>query len=403
MLTLALRNLFRHRVRTAVTLAAIIFGVMGLVLSAGFVQDIFNKLGEALIHSQSGHLQVSKMGFQTQGTRKPEEYQIADPERLKAQIRALPEVDSTMARVDFSGLLNNGHTDWAIQGEGIEPAPEARLGTSMRLVAGHPLRPSDTNGALIGAGVAKALHLAPGDAVTLVVTTADGAANTIDLVVTGIFQTFSKDYDARIVKIPLRSAQEVLDRQAVNVIVVSLKHTPDTARVAQMLRAKLGKDGLEVTTWQALNEFYEKTVTLYNRQFGVLRLVVLAMVLLSVANSVNMSLFERTAEFGTMRALGNRSRTVFMLIVTETLLLGVIGAAIGVALGVGLALLISAIGIPMPPPPNADVGYIAQIDLKAWPVAQAFLIGAVATLVAGIGAAVRASRVNIVDALREAI
>jgi len=402
-LTLALRNLFRHRVRTAVTLAAIVFGVVGLILSGGFVQDIFNKLGEALIHSQTGHLQVSRTGFQNQGTRKPEQYRISNPARLKAQIETLPQVDSAMARVEFSGLLNNGHTDWAIEGEGIEPAPEARLGTFLSLVAGRQLQKSDSNGALVGAGVARALHLAPGDPVTLVVTTADGAANTIDLEVTGIFQTFSKDYDARIVKIPLHAAQEVLDSQAVNVIVVSLKHTSDTAQVAQTLNSKLAGQGLEVATWQTLNEFYGKTVTLYDRQFGVLRLVVLAMVLLSVANSVNMSLFERTAEFGTMRALGNRSRTVFLLIATETLLLGLIGAAIGVILGVILALGISAIGIPMPPPPNADVGYIAQIDLKAWPVTEAFLVGTIAAMVAGIGAAVRSSRVKIVDALREAI
>ena len=60
---LARRNVLRQRTRTAMTLAAIAFGVIGLILSGGFVQDIFIQLGEAVIHSQSGHLQVAKAGF----------------------------------------------------------------------------------------------------------------------------------------------------------------------------------------------------------------------------------------------------------------------------------------------------------------------------------------------------
>src|SRR5207244_11975147 len=127
MLILALRNVFRHRVRTAITLAAIVFGVVGLILSGGFVQDIFLQLGEAVIHSQSGHLQIAKAGFQAEGTRKPDLYLIQDPERLKARIASLPGVSDVMARVSFSGLLNNGRSDLAMVGEGFEPDREAQF------------------------------------------------------------------------------------------------------------------------------------------------------------------------------------------------------------------------------------------------------------------------------------
>src|SRR5437773_12019714 len=104
MLTLALRNVFRQRGRTAITLAAIAFGVVGLLLSGGFVRDLFFQLGEAVIHSQSGHFQVAKAGFLAGGTRKPDLYRIQDPERLKARIASLPGVTEVMARVAFSGL-----------------------------------------------------------------------------------------------------------------------------------------------------------------------------------------------------------------------------------------------------------------------------------------------------------
>ena len=60
---LAARNVGRNRWRSALSLAAIACGVAGLILSGGFVRDLIFQLGEAVIHSQSGHLQVAKAGY----------------------------------------------------------------------------------------------------------------------------------------------------------------------------------------------------------------------------------------------------------------------------------------------------------------------------------------------------
>jgi putative ABC transport system permease protein len=402
LLRLAIRNIQRQRTRTAITLGAIAFGVIGLVLSGGFVHDTFIQLGEAVIHSQSGHLQIARSGFFTLGSRKPEEYFIADPVPLAERVAGLPEADDVMGRLSFSGLLTNGRSDYAIVGEGIQPDKEARLGTFLIIAAGRHLGDADRYGMLIGKGVAQALKLEPGDRASLVVSAAAGAMNTLDFDVVGVFQSFSKDYDARAIKIPLPAAQELLDTKGVNVLVVSLHKTGDTERVAQSLEASLPREQrLEIRRWQELNDFYAKTVELYGLLFGVLQWIILAMVLLSVTNTVNMTIFERTGEFGTMRALGNRGREIFLLVLTESAVLGLIGAALGVILGVYCAWLISAIGIPMPPPPNADIGYTAQIRVVPSVVAGAFAIGVVATVLAAILPALRVARTEVVEALRQ--
>jgi len=124
-------------------------------------------------------------------------------------------------------------------------------------------------------------------------------------------------------------------------------------------------------------------------------------VLLSVGNSVNMSLFERVGEFGTMRAVGDRGRKIFALVVTEGALLGLLGATLGVAIGVALAFGISAVGIQMPPPPNSNLGYVAEIRLVPSVVAGAFLTGFVATVLASVLPALRVSRIPVVEALRQ--
>ena len=398
---LALRNVLRQKARSGMTLLAIMVGVVGLVLSGGFVQDIYKQLGEMLIHSQSGHIQVSLDGYFERGARSPEKYLITDPEPVRQAIAGVPGVDDVMGRVFFSGLLNNGRADLPIIGEGIEPAGENRLGTRLVMVAGRTLQDDDAHGMIIGHGLAHALKLKPGDWVTLVLNTADGALNSLEFEVVGIFQTFSKDYDARAVRVPLAAAQELLANTGVNTLVVALQRTEDTAAVAHRLRHQFGDKGLEVKDWLDLNDFYVKTVEMYDAQFGVLRLIILLMVLLSVANSVNMSVFERVGEFGTMMALGNRGSRVFALIVAENAILGLAGAIGGILLGIILALAISAIGIPMPPPPNSDLGYTAHILIVPSVLAGAFFTGLIATLAAALLPARHVRGIPVVDALRQ--
>lgn len=397
---LALRNIFRQKIRTAMTLAAIVFGVSGLILSGGFVQDIFVQLGEAIIHSQTGHIQVFRQDFLEKGTRQPDRFLIDKPDAVARRIAALPGVSEVSARLNFAGLLNNGRRDLAIIGEGVEPDKEARLGTFLRITAGRQLADGDTFGILVGQGVAHSLGLKPGDSVTLVMNTAEGALNTLDFEVVGVFQSFSKDFDARAVRIPLSAAQELMASQGANLLVVSLQRTEDTDAAFAAVRSALPA-GLDARHWRQLSDFYDKTLQLYDRQFGVLQFIILFMVLLSVANTVNMSAFERLGEFGTLQALGNTRSQVFRLVVAENTLLGILGATLGVVVGILLALAISAVGIPMPPPPNANVGYTAYIRIEALTVMTAFLIGLVATAVAALFPARRVSTTPVVDALRQ--
>lgn len=398
---LALRNVLRQRSRTGATLAAVVFGAAVLILSGGFIQDIFVQLGEAIIHSQTGHLQVFKRGFREKGTRSPERYLIDHPEQLQATLGQLPAVDAVMGRLYFSGLMNNGRRDLSIIGEGIEPNKEAKLGTFIQITAGRQLDDSDTDGILVGQGVAQSLGLKPGGRVTLVLNTPAGSMNSLDFEVVGIFQTFSKDFDARAVRIPLPAAQVLLDTQGINLLVISLKETKDTQSLLNTLSAPLSQSELTLQGWQTLSDFYDKAVQLYDRQFGFLQLIVLIMIVLSVTNSVNMSVFERQGEFGTMLAMGNTRRRVTSLILMESAFIGLAGAIIGMIMGLAAAVVISAIGISMPPPPNANVGYIATIQIAPNIVATSGLIGIVSTVLAAILPALKVSRIPVVDALRQ--
>lgn len=400
---LAIRNVFRHRGRTLMTLASIVFGVAALILAGGFIEDTIVETGESMIRSSTGHLQVARNGYWDYGARNPEKYLMENPETLRRELMAASGVEDVMLRIGFSGLLGNGRTDWSIVGEGVEPSREKRLASYITVLAGRHLEDSDKFGMMIGQGVAKALKLKPGDPVTLLVSTAGGATNLLEFQVTGVFQTFSKDYDARAVRIPLSAAQELLATPGAHTAVVLLKNTKDTDRVARLMHDKLSRQGYGMKTWVELNTFYIQTVTLYRQQFGFLVVIILAMLLMGVSNAVNMGIFERDSEFGTMRALGDRSSRVFSLVVFESFWLGLLGASGGVVVGVALAKAISLVGIPMPPPPNADQGYISHILVVPKVVVLSFIVGLVAAVLASLRPARTISRKLIAESLREGI
>jgi len=385
------------------TLFAIVLGVASMILAGGFVQDILIQLGEATIHSQTGHIQLATPAYWASRSRTSDSLMINNPTAIKQVLATIPGIDQVVSRVNFVGMVSNGKRDLAIIGEGIEPDGERKIGSFIRYIEGRPLEQNDSNGMVIGQGIARSLNLQVGDSVTLIFSLSQGAINTADFQVIGIFQSFSKEFDARAIRIPLSASQELLVTNSAHLLVMALNQTKETDFVATAVRSAINEHGLSVKTWREISDFYEKTVQLYDAQFGVLRIIIFFMVLLSVANSINMTLYERTREFGTLLALGNRPRTVFVLIMIETALLGLIGAALGMLAGCLIASILSAIGIPMPPPPNSNIGYMALIRLDSTVILTSAAIGFGATVIAALYPAHRATKTTIVDALRHGV
>ena len=401
MLKLAARNLFRQRTRTGLTLAVIVLGVTGLILSAGFISDLLEQLRESTIHSQLGHVQIYKNGFFANGGRNPYTFLYAADPALVADIRRDPRVEMVTERLFFFGLLSNGHGDLPIIGEGVNPDKESGLGSAINMLSGRALTTVDADGILVGEGLARAMKLKPGDRLTLLVNTREGALNTGDFTVVGVFRTFSRDYDARAVRIKLQAAQDLIAEPGINSLVLLLKSTDLTEAVAEHLGGTVRARGLELRTWAELADFYTSSAALFKRQYGVLQVIILALVLLGVGNSISMTLHERVAELGTMRALGRREKDVFLQLVIEYSLLGLVGAALGTLVGVLLAAIISYFGIPMPPPPNSEEPYTGRISIEWVSICYAFAVGFVATVLAVLWPAWRAQRVPVAEALRQ--
>jgi putative ABC transport system permease protein len=149
-----------------------------------------------------------------------------------------------------------------------------------------------------------------------------------------------------------------------------------------------------------LADFYNKTVELLSRQIGVVKIIIAVIIILSISNTMTMSVMERTIEIGTSMALGVTRSRVLRLFLFEGGLLGVIGGCTGTLLGYLLAQFISFVGIPMPPAPGMSRGFTAAIMITPTIMWEAMLLALSTTLIASIYPSWRASRMVIVDALR---
>lgn len=396
---LAARNLRRSVRRTSLALAIVCGGVVAFLLAGGFISWILVDMRESTIHSQLGHVQVTRPGFFREGLGDPYAYLL--PESLETLGAAGDARIRTVApRLAFSGLISKGDDTVSFVGEGIDPKAEAPITRAIVIAAGQDLTTAPENSVLLGEGLAANLGAAPGDKVVLLATTAEGGVNAVELTVAGLFQTITKAYDDTALRAPIAVARSLMRVEGSTSWAILLDRTDSTDAAIADLHARLPAAEFEITPWTELADFYNKTVELFTKQVGVVRILIAFIVVLSISNTLTMAVIERTSEIGTAMAIGVRRRGILVQFIWEGALLGVLGGLLGVLLGFILGEIISAIGIPMPPPPGMARGYIGQIAISPSLALDAWLLAFLTTLAASIFPALKASRLNIVDALR---
>lgn len=387
-------------------MASIAFGVIALMQAAGFVEWVYWAMREDTIRSRLGHIQIVREGYLQQGQGDPFAYLLPADSPIPAEIEKLPGVRAVAPRLAFSGLASLGDTTLSFIGEGIDAAREAWLNEGTVITGGRDLGAQDQQAIVMGHGLAQNLGAKVGDAVVLLTNTASGGINAVEGPVLGTFSTVSKSYDDAALRLPLDLAQQLLRIQGAHRWIVVLEDTNATDAMLAQLQARYGGTDsdlpLSFVPWYELADFYNKTVSLFSKQVGVVKLIIAIIIVLSISNTLTMSVLERTSEIGTTLALGSTRRQILRRFLGEGLALGILGGLIGLVLGWLLALLISYIGIPMPPPPGMARGFTGEIRITPDLALDAWALAVATTLAASVYPAWRASRLEIVDALRHA-
>ena len=401
-LRLAFRNVLRQRRRSLVGIVSVAFGVVALLLAAGFIEWIYWAMREDTIRSGLGHIQVVRKGYLDAGQADPFAFVLPSQAGERDTLEKWPGVRTLSPRLGFSGLVSMGDTTISFLAEAMDPAREGDLAGSVLIEEGEPLSPAHPREIILGRGLAANLGAKVGDTVVLLANTNAGGINAVETRVRGLFSTISKAYDDAALRIPLATAQELLRVPGAHRWVVLLANTGATPAAAAGMRAQLDPKRFDVVPWYELADFYNKTVELFSKQVNVMKVIIALIIVLSISNTQTMSVLERTSEIGTSMALGVTRAQTLRRFLLESLVIGVVGGLIGLAVGMVLAKLISAVGIPMPPPPGMGRGFTGQIRVTWGLAGDALALALVTTTLAGIYPAWKASRMTIVDALRHA-
>ncbi len=400
LLQLALRNVLRHRRRSAMALVAIASGVAALILASGFNDWNFWTYRELAIRSQFGHVRVHRAGYSESGVADPFAYLLPEKAAEREAIVAKPHVTVLAPRLSLSGLVSRGESTLSFIGEGVDPAAESDLSRALLIVEGENLAPDDPTGIIVGRGLAENLGARVGDVLVLLANTRAGGLNAAEVRVRGTFSTVTKAYDDAALRMPIATAQQLLRVSGAHAWVLLLDDTGSTGATVDALQKEFAGKSFEFVPWWQLADFYNKSAALMSRQIDVIRIIIAVLIILSISNTLLMSVMERTGEIGTSMALGVTRMQVLRQFLTEGIVLGALGGLAGAVIGSALGLIISAIGFPVPPPPGMAREFPGGIRVTPLLVADAFTLAVVTTLAASIYPAWRASRLQIVDALR---
>ena len=400
LVNLILRNLLRHRRRSAVAILSVGFGIAALVVASGFIEWMFVDFREATIESQFAHIQVTRPDYHENGRADPFRYLLPE-DSAAAPLGKVAHGRSWGPRLGFTGLVSRGDSTVSFVGEGYNPASDLTGDRSLRIVAGRKLLPADLNKVMLGKGLATQLGAKPGDPVILLVDNPGSGLNAADATVAGVFESVSKAYDDSAILVHIAAARSLLKVSGAHGWLVYLDDTDNTAAAARDLRAGLDAKQFEVRTWDQLAEFYARAVDLFRQQLGVVRFIVIAIILLGISNTMMMSVMERTGEIGTSMALGIKRRSLLAQFVLEGGLIGVIGGLGGLVLAFAIGLAIDIMHIEMPPPPGLTRGYIAHVLMTPGIVLESMLVAIATTTLASLYPAWKASRMVIVDAIRQ--
>jgi putative ABC transport system permease protein len=407
---IAARNLRRYRRRTLLTVSLIAFGVVFVLVfvavSSSFKELMITQITDAYL----GDLQVHRRGYVASIETLPLNLNLM-PNQVAAVEKALretPDVAAFSERVKFGAMFSNFTETTNIRINGVYPDNEIATCPQLitRISQGEKGPAALERGKiLVPALLAQGMRAKVGDTVVVVATNKDGSVNGKTFTVSGILESATGP-GGRDGYIHLEDAMEILrmPQKEISEFAVNLKTLDRIAAVGAALQARLGaaakdpkKMPFQVHTWSELSPFANIARMIDVMTFFI-KLMLIAIVLISILNVMIMAVYERIREIGTIAAIGTLPRKILSLFLVEGFFLGVGGAVIGVIVGAAFIFGLNLWKFTFDFGQNRGLILAPTIDPAQAAIACIMVI--IVSILASIQPAFKASRMEPIDALR---
>jgi putative ABC transport system permease protein len=375
---LALKSLRQNWRHSLATMLAILGGFAAVSLLDGFLQAIREYNEEHYVNKgMVGHVLIEKNGAAEHIFEDMWLYSMGkiEQEKIAAILAKDPRVAASMRYLLITGLLSNGVNNALFVGAGYDDengriirGPKWEWNT----IAGKPLYLAPATGALfLGMGLADRMgceydhkilnkpdgsYIAgeralkcPGTGLQLSVTTEHSQVNAVTVPVGGVTDMQLREFNDKVLSMPLAAAQQLFDTDKISRVIVLLKDRDQIPAFLSDFQKSARDEGLdlEAVKWidHPVAAISKGGLEVMNVFRGLFLGVVAVIAALSVANSMMKSINERVREIGTLRSFGFRRHDIVLLFSFEGLFLGVFSCLAGVVVTTLLALLLSHVGI----------------------------------------------------------
>jgi len=398
--TLAWRYLWRNYRRTIIMLLAFMVGIWAMLFMIAIMRGMVDDMVESRVQSFVGHVQIHHSDY------------LDDP----SIVNRIPEPDAALRdylqqhdlqwadRLRVPAVISSEYESRSVVLMGINPQQELQVSQIPQgIIEGHFLQNADDNGIVIGKRLAQRLDTEVGKRVVLMSQNPDNDLADQGFRVVGIYSAEMPSLEEQFVFIGMETAQNLLGvSDSVSEIEI---HGSDYRNVDWIYQAVAALEPeRDVTPWYQLDPYLGSILTIMDGFVFVWIVVMFLALSFGLVNTLVMAVYERVREIGLIMALGMRPSAILIQVLMETLLLLVLGLALGNLLMLGTVILL---------PEGIDISRWAQgMEMAGMPSRLSFAMSwqdlllansivIILGLLAGLLPAWRASRYDPVEALNK--
>ncbi|MFC2150699.1 ABC transporter permease, partial [Calditrichota bacterium] len=308
-------------------------------------------LFNTFIRLDAGHVKIIPNAAVGRSRPLPLDEGIKNLNEIMQIVLGTDHVSAAAPRIKFPVLLDKGDGGIPAAGIGVLPSAEKDFIRLQELLISGRMPVDDEYAVLLGSKLADQLGLTTGDEMFFVTTDSYGGLGPGLYKVSGITETGVVGIDRRTFYITMPAAQEqlALDNSAAEIVVLAEGGLEQATEVAKAINERLqmaGRTDVTALSWKEQGTLYRAMAPA--RFYILILMALLAVVAMTtVVNTILMSVMERTREIGALRAMGFERKTVTKLIVSETLVIGLLGTIFGMILGLAIALILQRTGIDL--------------------------------------------------------
>ncbi len=400
---IAYRNLLRHKRRSSIIVVAIAIGLGAIVFLRGFASGAQRQMVDNIVSVITSEISIVPKSMRN--IYNTTAY-IEDPEPVRRLLREDPRVAGFAEEVFGAGIVASPQASIMTFVSGIDPEQETAIGSRFPIVSGRLYAPGEDHSVILGEKMRKVLGVELGEKVVVTVQDQEGGLTGESFNLVGTIEIGNDQLDSGTVVLSLGAGKRLLGvGEKLSKFAVKAKHRKQIPGLVEELGKKLAGSDLIVMTWDELIPMLAQLMHFQDGMIFVVLFIVLSVVTAGILNTLLMSILERTREFGLMLALGAKPAQVIVLLVIETLLLSLMGTALGISLGVLSILYFGHAGIDltrfMSTFSNLLVGshVYPRVD---WSYIGIFVgVVLIANLLIAFYPAWKASRLNPMEAMRQ--